>query len=207
MSRLSEAFGAKAAALPELEQASAKLGPGRMVLVVGPSGAGKDTLLDGLKVRLAGRPGLHFARRQITRSADAGSEDHDRLSEADFDRMVSSGDMALAWRAHGLGYLIPASCDDVIRAGGTVIANGSRRALPQACAKYAHPLIMLVTAPVPVLAERLAARGRESRVEIEARLAQSDLEVRDVPDLIRINNTGSVEDGVAAMLAALDLHH
>ncbi|TYC52624.1 phosphonate metabolism protein/1,5-bisphosphokinase (PRPP-forming) PhnN [Rhodobacterales bacterium] len=176
-----------------------------MVLVVGPSGAGKDTLMAALKERLEGRSDIHFARRAITRRPDTGSEDHDTLDRTDFDRLVAEDSVALAWEAHGLGYVIPKTFDDVIRDGGTVIANGSRRILNRAARKYATAIVLLVTAPVEVLAERLAARGRESRADIERRLARADLEPEDVPGLVRIENTGTVESAVDRMIAALGL--
>lgn len=182
-----------------------KLGPGRMVLVVGPSGAGKDTLMAALKARLQNRSDVVFARRAITRAADADAEDHDTLSREAFDRAVSTGAVALAWEAHDLGYVIPQSYDDVIRSGGTVIANGSRKVLQRAEHKYRDAAVLLITAPVDVLADRLAARGRESRDEIADRLRRADLEPDAVANLIRIENTGTVDQAVDTMMAALDL--
>ncbi|WP_209015872.1 phosphonate metabolism protein/1,5-bisphosphokinase (PRPP-forming) PhnN [Roseibium sp. RKSG952] len=190
---------------PDGPVSNGKAGPGRLVLIVGPSGAGKDTLIAGLKADLAGRSDIHFARRQVTRPADADSEDHDTLSEDAYAAVTTNGNCALFWRAHGLGYVLPQTCDDVIRRGGTVIANGARRALHRAFEKYAHVDVVLITAPIPVLAERLAARGRESKAQIEARLTHADLEPQNVPGLIRIENTGTIKEGVAAMRAALSL--
>jgi ribose 1,5-bisphosphokinase len=184
---------------------SGKLGPGRMVLVVGPSGAGKDTLMAVLKERLSGRSDVTFARRAITRQADANAEDHDTLSREEFDRVVAEDEAALAWEAHGLGYVIPKAYDAAIGAGHTVIANGSRKVLHTAAGKYETALTLLITAPVEVLAERLAARGRESLEDIKKRLERADLEPDAVPGLIRIENTGTVEEAVDAMMAALDL--
>lgn len=182
-----------------------KLGPGRMVLVVGPSGAGKDTLMAALKARLAGRTDVSFARRAVTRQADVEAEDHDTLSRAEFDQLRAAGKVALCWEAHGLGYVIPQSYDRAIEAGATVIANGSRKVLKHAEDKYRNASVLLITAPVEALAERLAARGRESRQEIEERLRRADLEPENVANLIRIENTGTVEDAVDRMVAALGL--
>jgi len=186
-------------------QTEAKLGPGRMVLVVGPSGSGKDTLMAALKARLDGRTDVAFARRAITRAADADAEDHDTLSREAFDSIVASGEIALAWEAHGLGYVIPQSYDDRIRSGGTVIANGSRRVLKRAEEKYENAIVLLITAPIDVLADRLAARGRETREQIEARLKRADLEPDTVNNLIRIENTGTVRQAVDGMVTALGL--
>ncbi|TWI81926.1 ribose 1,5-bisphosphokinase [Roseibium hamelinense] len=173
------------------------------MLVVGPSGAGKDTLLDGLRTRLSECEHVYFARRMITRAANAATENHGTLSEAEYDRLSGDGNIALCWRAHGLGYVLPAECDTKIRNGYTVIANGSRRALPKAFEKYLNPKVILITAPIPVLAARLAQRGRETRTEIEARLSQASLELEGIPGLIRIENTGTVDQGVNAILQAL----
>jgi len=181
-----------------------RLGPGKMVLVVGPSGSGKDTLLNALKTRCSGQDGLVFARRTITREAHAGSEDHDTLSMAEFDALQARGDLALGWRAHGLGYCLPKAYDTAIENGQTVIANGSRRVLAEAHAKYARFQVILITAPVDVLAARLAARGRESEADIKARLLQADLEIHDVPNVTRIENTGTVEAAVQQMMDALE---
>lgn len=180
-----------------------KLGPGRMVLVVGPSGAGKDTLMSALKEQLQNNGDAVFARRAITREADVEAEDHDMLSKAQFDELVQAGETALSWEAHGLGYVIPKSYDDAVRSGKTVIANGSRKVLQTSAEKYENAFVLLITAPVEVLAERLAARGRESREDIEARLKRADLEPQNVPNLIRIENTGTVDAAVAAMTKAL----
>ncbi|MFD1697612.1 phosphonate metabolism protein/1,5-bisphosphokinase (PRPP-forming) PhnN [Roseibium aestuarii] len=181
------------------------LGPGRLVLVVGPSGAGKDTLLNGLRARLSARQDCVFARRLITRDTDGETEDHDSLGHDEYRQLSGSGEVALCWEAHGHGYVIPKSCDAHITAGRMVIANGSRRALPQALAKYDAVTVLLITAPKDVLAQRLAARGRESEEEIRRRLDRSDLEVSGVPHVVRIENTGTVDQGVDAIMAALGL--
>lgn len=192
--------------LPDAQMhAQDKLGPGRMVLVVGPSGAGKDTLMAALKDRLKNNDSVVFARRAVTRDADAGSEDHDTLSRSDFETLVSAGKVALSWEAHGLGYVVPQSYDRVIRDGKTVIANGSRKVLQEASDKYETAIVLLITAPVEILAERLAARGRETREDIEARLKRADLEPDNVDNLVRIENTGTPEEGVADMVRALGL--
>ena len=139
------------------------------------------------------------------RTPDAEAEDHDTISRAKFDALVRDGNVALAWEAHGLGYVVPQSCDAVIRAGGTVIANGSRKVLKQAHDRYETAIVLLITAPVEVLAERLAARGRESARDIASRLRRASLEPEKVPNLVRIENTGTVDTGVEAMLSALKL--
>ncbi len=176
-----------------------------MVLVVGPSGAGKDTLMSALRDRLKDRQDVHFARRAITRACDPDAEDHETLTHHEFATRVANGETALAWEAHGLGYVIPKACDARILSGETVIANGSRRVLQRAADKYQTAIVLLITAPVDILADRLARRGRESRADIERRLQRADLEPQTVDNHVRIETSGTIDDGVQKMLAALRL--
>lgn len=182
---------------------SGRIGPGRLVLVVGPSGAGKDTLMEGVRKVLGRNPRCRFVRRLVTRAADPGSEDHGTISRQDYEALSASGGAALHWEAHGLGYVLPASLDDDIRAGRTVIANGSRKVIGQAREKYENVVTLLITAPREVLEERLLARGRETREEITARLDRAGLEAPAGAGVVTIENTGTVKDGVDLILKQL----
>ncbi|HZX84797.1 MAG TPA: phosphonate metabolism protein/1,5-bisphosphokinase (PRPP-forming) PhnN, partial [Reyranella sp.] len=66
-----------------------RLGPGLLVLVVGPSGAGKDTLL-AYACRQLTEHDVLFARRHITRASDH-TEDHLSIDFAAFEQGVAEG--------------------------------------------------------------------------------------------------------------------
>lgn len=173
-----------------------------LVPVVGPSGAGKDTLMEAARLLLARDTRFIFARRHITRPAEAGGENHFPISVAEFRRMEQEGGFALWWEAHGLLYGIPSAMEVAMAEGRVVVANLSRTVLAEAAARY--PIrILNITAPPSVLAARLAARGRESAADIEARLARE----AGLPAALQVEtvqNDGSVEQGVARVLAALN---
>lgn len=147
-------------------------GLGLLVAIVGPSGAGKDTLIDALAAK---RPDIHIARRIITRAADAGGEAHQAVSEPLFEAQLAMGRYAFHWGAHGLRYAISAGIDQHLAAGRVVVFNGSRKALPDIARAYPQLLVLMVTAPAEVLAARLAARGREDARDIAARLRRAEL--------------------------------
>lgn len=171
--------------------------PASVVAVVGPSGAGKDTLIDAA---CAADPVLHRARRVITRPAEAGGEDFDGIPETEFAARLAAGAFAVHWEAHGLSYGIPRT---EFARDGVVIFNGSRAALAQAAAVFAQLRVILVTAPAAVLARRLAARGRETEGDIAARLARSGFALPAGLTATEVMNDATPETGLARFLAAL----
>jgi ribose 1,5-bisphosphokinase len=173
---------------------------GRLFAIVGPSGVGKDTLMRAAAQRL---PGLHLVRRVITRPADAGGEDFESISEAEFSRRLARGDFILHWQAHGLSYGIPADVLRVLEAGRPALFNGSRAMLAEAKAQFPALKVIHVTARPEILAARLAARGRESTEEIAARLRRARIGLPPDIEAIEIDNSGPLEEAVEALVATL----
>jgi ribose 1,5-bisphosphokinase len=177
---------------------------GIMVVVVGPSGAGKDTLINVAAAHFRGRTDVHFVRRVITRNGDAGGEEHLSVSDAGFTSMEQAGSFAVWWEAHGLKYGIPAEVSVALSKGHLVIANGSRSALHRFHAAFPRLKVINVTARPEVLAGRLEARGRETHEDIMARLARGPLTVRGDYDVTDLDNSGSLQDAERRMIDMLD---
>lgn len=171
---------------------------GRLFVVLGPSGAGKDTLIAGA---VAARPELVWARRVVTRPEAAGGEPFEGVTRDEFERRRSAGAFAVWWEAHGLLYGAPASISDAMEAGRDVILNGSRGAVGQARLVFPLLKVIYVTAPDDVLARRLGERGREDAMAISARLARAAFPAPK--DAAVVVNDGTVEQGVSRLLAAL----
>jgi ribose 1,5-bisphosphokinase len=164
----------------------AAIGPGRLVLVVGPSGAGKDTLLGLAKAACADDANIVFPRRAITREATV-SEDNEQLSPRAFREAVERGAFVVNWEAHGHCYGLRSALDDDIRAGRTVIANVSRTVIGALRRAYLDVTVMAITAPPEILARRLASRGRGSDGKIEQRLGRIVDDDSAAPDVTIVN--------------------
>jgi ribose 1,5-bisphosphokinase len=185
--------------MPEVE--GGRIGPGRLVLVVGPSGAGKDTLL-GLARAACAEDGntIVFPRRVVTREASS-SEDNEQMSADAFQQALAQGKFAMNWEAHGHSYGLPRSIEDDIRAGRTVVANVSRTVIDQARRTYADVVVVSITAPADVLAARIAMRSRSSDGSIDQRLARK-VEDAAAPD-VTIVNVSSAEFHARQLVRAI----
>jgi ribose 1,5-bisphosphokinase len=175
------------------------IGPGRLILVVGPSGAGKDTLLGLARSACAEDKDVVFPRRVVTREASA-SEDNAELSREGFREALERGEFAMHWEAHGHSYGLPRSIDEDLRAGRAVVVNVSRTVIDAARRAYANVIVVAITAPPEVLAERLKMRSRGSDGEVEHRLSRAvDAAAADVTIL----NVGRPEDHARRLLRAI----
>jgi ribose 1,5-bisphosphokinase len=178
---------------------------GRLVYVIGPSGAGKDSIIAYARNRLgAAGEGHIFARRHITRPAESGGEDHIPIAAEDFDRDHVAGRFALCWHGNGLSYGIGAEVDLWLQAGRHVVLNGSRAYLAEASERYPTLLPVLIRIDPAVLRQRLSARGRETPDQIEARIRRAmELEAVDHPALAVIANNGPLAEAGEAFVAML----
>lgn len=173
---------------------------GVLHLVVGPSGAGKDALIDAARTA---RPDILFPTRVVTRPADAGGETHDAADAAAFTARAAAGDFALSWAAHGLSYGVPRAIEAALAEGRHVVVNVSRATIPEARARYAPLRILRIDAPEAVRAARIAGRGRETGAEAASRLARALPCPVEGPDVAVLDNGGDLGDARAAFLAAL----
>jgi ribose 1,5-bisphosphokinase len=170
---------------------------GTLFLIVGPSGAGKDSLIQAARGALDAR--FVFPRRVITRPAGDGTEDHVALDGDTFAHHERTGAFALSWQAHGHSYGVPASIGADLAAGRHVVVNVSRAVVEAAKARFKPTRVIEVTAPPHLRAERLRKRGREAGGALDARLARE----RSVTADVTIVNDGALETAVTAFQSAL----
>lgn len=144
---------------------------GQLIYVVGPSGSGKDSIIQAL----ANQAEVTVMRRVITREPDSIGEEADSVDIETFDQMEADGMFSMSWRANGLSYGIPLSMDEHLQAGKVVVVNGSRKYCETLCERYPDALVVLITVDPALLKQRLQQRNRETTLEIEYRLQRNAL--------------------------------
>jgi ribose 1,5-bisphosphokinase len=176
-----------------------------LIYVTGPSGVGKDSLLNWLRAyvqSLQTRPALHFAQRTITRGLDMSNEDHAPVTVDEFARLEQAGAFALHWQAHGLHYGV--RNEEVFGRDGWVIVNGSRAYAAQARALFPGLTVLHVSAPEAVVRARLTARQRETAPEVEARIQRSQSAgIAPAPEDLHIVNAGTLDATAKALCKLL----
>ena len=123
----------------------------------------------------------------ITRLADGGAEQHEAVSTEAFAALQEAGALATAWQAHGLHYGVRHRALAPLAAGAWVVLNSSRAHLPTLLQQAPRLSMVEITAPPAVLAQRLAARGREDAAAVSARLRRETPPVQ--ADLTLVNDS------------------
>ncbi len=173
---------------------------GTLFLIVGPSGVGKDTLLDGARDKLASSAWFSFPRRVITRPADAGGEDHIPATEEEFANQSANGEFWHQWKAHGLSYGIPISIKDDLNRGINVVLNTSRNELDAYQKKADNVVIIYISASPSIVEQRLRQRGRESEDEIGKRLGRLVEHSALSSDALEILNDSTRIEGIETLV-------
>ncbi len=178
----------------------------RLLVVVGPSGAGKDSVLHAWRAQLKGHD-VHFAQRVITRPPETqeapeknqGGEAHESVDTATFQALCKRHELATWWQAHGLSYGVRWSELAALARGGWVVMNGSRAQLPALRQQAPQLHAVEITAPPAVRAQRLAARGREDAAAVAQRLARSVTAQAASPRSLQVDNQGLLSVTVSAL--------
>lgn len=181
------------------------MGEGILFYVIGASGAGKDSVLNGARMAMDGRAKVAFAHRYITRPANAGGENHVALTEGEFSVRKENGLFRMAWESHGNHYGIGIETDLWLTKGFGVVVNGSRAYLQTAARIFPGMVVIHIRVSRKILRQRLLERGRESLPEIENRLRRSNnLPPLEYEDTHIINNDNALEDSVSHFLAVVN---
>lgn len=165
--------------------------PGVLVVLSGPSGVGKDTLLRQLeKVRTS----LFYSVSATTRPARPGEEDGKSyffLSDEEFERLIREDKLLEYARYNGHYYGTPRSAVfERLRQGKDVILKIEVRGAAQVKKRCPEAVLIFVMPPsLRSLEKRLRGRGTEDEAEIENRLAiaREEMRLADDYDYIVIN--------------------
>ena len=179
---------------------------GFLLVLSGPSGAGKGTLVERL---VQSRPDCVFSISATTRERRAGEQDgvqYEFVTRQEFERRRAAG-LFLEWaEVHGHLYATPTRfVDEGVAAGRVVVLDvdvqggtSVRRARPDAVSVFVYP------PSVDALRQRLLKRNTESSELVERRLREAPWELAQYPgyDFLVVND--DLESAVRHLVAIVD---
>lgn len=173
----------------------------RLVYFMGPSGAGKDSLMQWLAQHPPPGQRLHVARRIVTRPAP----DDEATDPVTFERLRDKGALALHWSANGWHYGVRREHLQPLFDGAWVLVSGSRAHWPTAQGLYPGLTGVYVHAPAEVLLERIRARGRETDDEVRARIERAAA-LPEPEGVVRVCNDGELGEAGEALRSVLRVY-
>ncbi len=156
----------------------------KVILIVGASGVGKDTLIKKIKDKVE----ANFVKRYITREPDNNESNYYVDNEA-FESLDDDSYFISTWEAHNNRYGIASSH---IKKGLNIISI-SRGAIKDFEDRFDFVTTINIILSKEHLFERLKNRGRESNEEIQKRINRSYPTI-DAKSLIEFNNYKSIEE-------------
>jgi guanylate kinase len=187
------------------DQSAAPATPGRLVVLTGPSGVGKGTLLNRLRQE---HPGLYLSTSATTRAPRAGEEhgkDYYFVSRDRFEEMIAAGEL-LEWAEFaGNYYGTPRQPVEVqIERGNQVILEIELKGARQVAQSFPEAFKIFIMPPSPEeLERRIRDRGQDDEAAITRRLERSrvELDAADEFDLQIVND--NLEQAVAKLADVL----
>lgn len=166
---------------------------GKLILLVGNSGSGKDSLLSVLKREAANGLNLVFPKRWITRYQEDPNEDYYPTTLGGFVEKIKAGDFFVWWEAYGYLYGIEREIQAQLKAGANIALNVSRKVVPEIRQRYQNTIVIQIEVPAEKAFERLVKRARGETAEIRLRLERAE-RFRDFKDWdIRFINDGDLQ--------------
>ena len=173
---------------------------GTLVLVVGNSGSGKDSIISGVAKKFPSNlKEIHLTQRYITRPSSE-TEDNISITPKIFKEMSLQKKFALEWHIYDLDYGVPIDIDNWLKKGHPVIVNVSRTIVKKARSTYRNILVVFIKVPFEITFQRIKERGRESGKLLQERIQRAkDNQTFPDADFI-VDNSGELEIAIDQLL-------
>jgi guanylate kinase len=156
-------------------------GEGILFILVGPSGAGKNTLMKRVQENLGDLPQLATATTRAKRQGEQEGREHRFVSRAEFQRLIDTGALIEHQPVHG-GDLYGAprkTVEEAISTGRDLVADIEFLGAKQIHEAYPKNTVLVFVTPsnVDILAERIRQRGNITPEALADRLERAKFEM------------------------------
>ena len=173
---------------------------GILFLVVGNSGAGKDSIISGVVNKYPSNfKKIYAPKRYITR-LPSEIEKNISVTPEEFKEMEKGGIFALTWHIYDLDYGIHIEIEDWLKNGHPVIINVSRTIIKEAREKYKNIKVFFIEVPFIITLQRLKNRKRENDELLNERLERARKNQKFPEADFTVDNSGDLEGAIKQCL-------
>ena len=178
-----------------------------VVVISGPSGAGKDTVIGAALDLDPSLSKVATAKTRAPRPGEVEGVHHVFLTDDEFQRWIAEDAFLEHVEIYGHRSGVPkAAVDDLLSQGLTPILRTDVQGARTLKANLKDALLVFVTAPdLDSLERRMRSRAAETEDEIVARLAEAEAEMAEAGwfDLVIVNDDGSHDDAARELVRAI----
>ena len=173
---------------------------GTLILVVGNSGSGKDSIINGASEEYPlDLKKVYIVKRYITRPPSE-NEDNYFISTEEFNEMSKLGKFALQWHIYGLNYGVPIEIEKWLKKGHPVIVNVSRIIINDTRKKYENVKVVFIEVPFDITLLRLKNRERESEEGLKERIERARNNQKFPEADFVVDNSGELDEAISQFL-------
>ena len=181
--------------------------PPLVVVISGPSGAGKDTVINEAMTLDDSLAKVATAKTRAPRPGEVDGVHHVFLTDAEFERWVADDAFLEHVMSYGHRSGVPrAAVDELLAQGRTVILRTDVEGARTLRTNLDDPLLVFITAPdIESLERRMRSRDAETDTEIAARLAEAEAEMAEADrfDLVIVNEDAAHHNAAQELVNAI----
>lgn len=173
---------------------------GTLYLIVGPTGSGKQALVDAV---LQSRPDIRRAPLIVSAPNNQNMCAVGAISPERFLDLMRRGAFALQWDCDGVRYGLTHESTRQLEDGQSLILCGDTLLIEKAREVYPTVRVIYITARMDILRRRLTSMAYGSDVEIDMHLAQSERMRPKDREIVTVDTSDSIAAGAKALMGAL----
>ena len=173
---------------------------GILFLIIGNSGSGKDSIINGVVQKFPSHLKQIYAPKRIITRKPSETEQNISISTRDFRIMEEEGNFALSWHIYGLDYGVPIEIENCLANNHPVIINVSRTVVAEAKGKYKNVKVIFIKVPFEISYQRIKDRKRETEDLVNERIERARTNQNFLEADFVLDNSGDLNDSIEACL-------
>ncbi|MFX1567634.1 MAG: hypothetical protein ACFFCV_04615 [Promethearchaeota archaeon] len=174
--------------------------PGVLFLIIGNSGSGKDSIINGVVQKFPSHLKQIYAPKRFITRKPSETEQNISISTREFRILEEEGNFALSWHIYGLDYGVPIEIEKYLANDHLVIINVSRTIVAEAKGKYKNVKVIFIKVPFEISYQRIKDRKRETEDLMKERIERARMNQNFPEADFVLDNSGDLNNSIDVCL-------